>query len=392
MVATSGLVALITLVAVPAERARASNNVHPRTPVVWTEAPCIQTVDRSVEALLDFDYTIPFEDTNTTFDEFEDSRTHQFIALCRQYPAGEPPPPYVSVDDLERSIDAGLELGWTLADAEATLETSEVWAGCWARITPDDQRRPITWEAAAEPVVWDTSELSPGTWVAAGYTWEPPLNLWRRAPWVVRVLDSADDPAQAAASLGDTPDGVEFDEAIAPEVCVEAEPGATVTLQWRVHDAELWSDASSAAVEVDTPVELPPFVAPEPAWGETIVLRAQVAQPGGDPTRDYVADALASVVVFIPPDDETGDSGGGGDEGDEGDETDTQGTGGETSEGQDTDTSETGSPDPANGDGTAGRCSLAPERGKLAGLGLLLLLLGYDRRRRSQRRSTTTRP
>ena len=96
----------------------------------------------------------------------------------------------------------------------------------------DDQRRPITFAAAAEPVVWDTSGVAPGTWVIAGYTWEPPYNLWRRAPWVVRVFDDDSDPAlmQPALTIGSTPEVLVEDQEIDLDLCVAADPQATVRI------------------------------------------------------------------------------------------------------------------------------------------------------------------
>ena len=40
-------------------------------------------VDRTVDAKLVLNYTIPYEDTEGTSDEVADSRRHQFLAFCR---------------------------------------------------------------------------------------------------------------------------------------------------------------------------------------------------------------------------------------------------------------------------------------------------------------------
>lgn len=370
---------------------QASNGVHPRTPVLWTDAPCIQSVDRSVDPGFAFVYTIPFEDTALTLDELEDSRGHQFIALCRQFVAGQPPPPYVSTADLERAVEAGLETQDRLGDPESTLETSPLWAGCWERVTPDDTRRPITFLAAEEPVLWDTSEVSPGTWMIAGYTWEPPLNLWRRAPWVVRVLDEAaplpPESAQAAASVVGTPQALWSNEALSLETCVEAAPGAVVHLDWRSSKAEPadWIEAGSVVVEEGVEPVLPEFVAPPQSWGLTLSLRVRVDQFGDEPGVDYIAHALSPVVVieYSEEDDDEGAENGGEDGEEDAGATDTQGaSGGSGDELGEDDTSGTGADSGASDSG--GHCSLAPERGKLGGVGLTLIgWLAWRRRDRT---------
>ncbi len=372
----AGLGLLAALVALSPRPSAAGNAEHPRTPVLWPDAPCIQTVDRSVDPLFEFAYAIPFEDTNLSFDEFEDSRTHQFIGFCRQWPAGRPPPRYVSVYDLERAIAAGFEEHVSLDDPEATLETSVAWAGCWTRITADDQRRPITYAAAAEPIVWDTSGVAAGTWMVAGYTWEPQFNLWSRAPWVLRVVEQAeqaeqDPPVQAAASLADTADTLYFDESLELELCVDAGAGATVELEWSSTklDPPQWSPVASVALEAGGGQTLSlPFAPPEPSWGAMILLRARV-EPLDAPA--YAAHALAPLIVFAPASD---DDDGGADESGE------TGSGDESGDSGEDPTGETGDAEPA-GDASAraGRCSLAPERGNLATLVFALVLLAPRR-------------
>lgn len=356
---------LVTLAARPA---LAGNTVHPRTPVLWPDAPCITTIDRSAAPSFEFTYEIPNEDTQLSFDEFENSRRHQFLGFCRQWPAGRPPPRYISLADLERAVMAGFEVGEMLDDPEATLETSSVWAGCWTRITADDDRRPITDLAAAEPVTWDLANIDPGTWLIAGYTWEPPYNLWSRAPWVLRVVD---EPVpinpQAAVSLADTTDTVYFDEVLELPICVDAAPGSTLTLEWAPSKPELLEWSALDEVPLDGPTELlHPFVPPPESFGLTIVVRATVEQPLG---ASYEGHALSPVIVFAPPSE--GDGDGDGDETDEGDESSESESGGETGPGTAPTTS-------------SGRCSLGPERGNLPKLALVLGLawLASVRRRR----------
>jgi hypothetical protein len=368
--AALAVVATTLLVALGNRPALASNNVHPRTPVLWPAAPCIASVDRSSTPSFAFDYAIPAEDTQLSADEFEDSRRHQFLGFCRQWPAGRPPPRYISVADLERAVMAELEDGELLDDPEATLETSATWAGCWTRITADDDRRPITNVAAAEPVVWDVAGIDPGTWLIAGYTWEPPYNLWSRAPWVLRVLDEPlPIDAQAAVSLADTTDTVYYDEVLDLPVCVDAAPGSTLTLAWAPSKPDVLEWSALDEVALDGPGELLlPFAPPVESFGLTIVVRATVEQPAGP---SYEGHALSPVIVFAPPsegesgDGESGDGDGDGESGDG-----ESGSGGES--GADA--------SPPSG----GRCSLGSERGKLPKYALVLGLawLACVRRRR----------
>jgi MYXO-CTERM domain-containing protein len=366
----AGLLAALLCVAAPP--AWAGNTEHPRTPVLWPDAPCIQTVNRAVDPLFEFTYAIPAEDTLLSVDELEDSRTHQFVGFCRQWPAGQPPPRYISVYDLERAIEAGFEQVLQLGDPEATLETSAAWAGCWTRITADDARRPISFEAAAEPVVWDTSTIAAGTWLIAGYTWEPQYNLWSRAPWVVRVIDEdpPNQPVQAAVSMADTADALYFDESLEIPLCLDALAGSTVSLAWVSTEADppVWSSIASTELVASGPQELSlPFVPPEPSWGATVLLRTTVEQPAGPA---YAAHALAPLIVYKPSGSDTGDGDGDSEAGD------SETTGDETGSDSTSD-SDSGGDAPAR----SGRCSVAPEHGNLPLLLFGLGLLAWTRRR-----------
>jgi hypothetical protein len=374
--ARAGLLATSLALALCPPSAEAGNTEHPRTPVLWPESPCIATLVRADDPEFAFAYTIPFEDTLLSFDEFEDSRTHQFLGFCRQWPAGHPPPRYVSVADLERSVAAGFEQATALAEPESTLETSAAWAGCWTRITTDDGRRAITYAAAEEPVVWDTAGLEPGTWVVAGYTWEPPYNLWSRAPWALRIVDEDPQvdptPLAAAAVVADTDDGLYFDASVDVEVCVDAELGSTVTLEWTAAKDPTWvwsPVAELALTRAGEQLVSLPFAPPEPSWGATVLLRARVEQPIGPAD---VGHAPGSVVVFKPADpgagEDTGEDTGDG-------EAEAEGTGdGET---------ETGSSSDAGSDTetSAGRCSVTGSRGTLPACWFALALVGLRIRR-----------
>ena len=292
--------------------AEASNIEHPRTPVLWPEAPCIQDAQLAPGAVFEFDYIIPYEDTQVSEDELEDSRTHQFLAFCRQWPAGEPPPPYISVADLQRAIDAGIEQDSELLDEpEATLETSLEWADCWTRVTADDARRAITEDAAAEPVSWSLEGVAAGTWMLAGYTWEPPFNMWSRAPGVVRVLDpNAQGPTRPAAAVALTPEGLELDSSLTIPVCVAAEPAAVLHFEWAVarDETRVWTGSSEQVVGEAAQIEVE-FPSDPEYQGATLLLRARVE--GSD--ASYISHGLILLNVYAPPL-------GGDDEGEAGDE------------------------------------------------------------------------
>jgi MYXO-CTERM domain-containing protein len=368
---------LLALALAGVGEAEAGNSVHPRTPVLWPDAPCIHTIDRSASSSFAFAYAIPHEDTQLTIDELDDSRTHPFFAFCRQWPAGSPPPNYVTLADLQRAIDKGNELDATkLDDPEATLETSPTWAGCWTRVTADDARRPITFAAAAEPVVWDASTVATGTWAIAGYTWEPPYNLWRRAPWVVRVIEGSEtaEQLQPAAALGDAPELLSEDEPTALPLCLAADAGASVRLAWASSDEQppQWHEGEAIPSEGGTMLALP-FAAPPEAWGLTLILRARVEAAGGE----YSSYPLGSLVVIKPggpdPSDESGSDTGESTAG-ESDESSSEGaseaTLGESSEGA----------PPAADSGAACACTSTRAPAGASALGLLVLVALRRRR------------
>ncbi|HEY8376469.1 MAG TPA: hypothetical protein VIK91_08270 [Nannocystis sp.] len=93
---------------------------------------------------------------------------------------------------VDRSVEDPIWLSWADVDAwhawqaqlgkptqpfapERVLEANDQFAGAFARITPDEARRPITFLDAQAGVDWDTTGIAPGAYVVRGYT-------WRRAP------------------------------------------------------------------------------------------------------------------------------------------------------------------------------------------------------------------
>ncbi len=290
--------------------ASAGNTVHPRTPVQWPDAECMQTVERSSDPRFEFSYEIPAEDLNVTADELEDSRRHQFVAFCQHWERESGLPGYLSEADRMRAVAAGLET----ADLEEgdVLESDAQWSGdCWVRVTPDEARRPISFEAASEPVVWDTTDVAAGVYRIAGYTWEPPLNLWSAAPWAVRVVDDLEQDVGPAAVLGPLPIGIAHDEALSLDVCLHAPLGSRVELAWALKQPAPRFEVLETAVYDGRTLELE-LVPPEPSFGESILVAVTVEDPSG---RRYTAHGSRELIVFAEPQPMPDDSGSSGETG-----------------------------------------------------------------------------
>ncbi len=192
-------------------------------------------VDRSSSATVHFDYDIPEEDTVRTADEVENSRTHQFFVLSKQ--TTELPPVWISWNDITRAAMVDPEVRPTEIDEDDVLETSSMWhADEWIRITSDEDRRPITFEQAAEGVDWDTTAVAQGTYVVWGYTYEPTRNLWSPRWGAVKVVDRASDPASSPPSVFLMHEEVvlEAGERHPLPGCVDTMPGSTITAWYGV--------------------------------------------------------------------------------------------------------------------------------------------------------------
>src|SRR5690606_11236302 len=180
--------------------AEAGNSLHPRTPVDWSSAPCMTIIDRSQGATYPLVYGIPYEDTDVTPDEVDQSRTHQFFVFCRDHHREELNPSWITEADLADADAHGLGDA-SAVDAELeVLENVPEWADCWWRINSDEERRPITFESAAEPVPWDTSALPAGSYAVEGYTFEPWANEWWPHPGVFKIVDDPDPAASGPAA------------------------------------------------------------------------------------------------------------------------------------------------------------------------------------------------
>jgi len=301
-----------------------------RLPVDWTGAPCLSVIDRSSDPVHAFSYAIIGEDEAPTEDEPPDSHTHQFLAFCRDRDLLEPLPNWISQADVDTASDYGLVTGEV--EASELLAANPDWAGCWSRILADEERRPITAEAAAEPVSWDTSMLAAGTYVIEGYTYEPPLNLWAPHPGVFKIVDDPDPAASGPAAALDFPEATKFvGSSVELSGCVDAMDGARMTLSWARYETAPGPRGetpmpSSAALEwevldADLPVEngafSRPWVVPESAAGTTVLIKLDVVDPMG---RSWTAHALNRIgVISIDGDGgteggETGETGAGLDE------------------------------------------------------------------------------
>ncbi len=266
--------------------ALAGNGIHPRTPVVWEPAPaCMTIVDRSVDPTLSFNYTIPYEDLRPkdSLDEVDDSRRHQFVAFCRDHSPQQPLPVWLSEADAAAAEAVGVVKVAELK-SEEVFETSPEWKDCFVRITPDEQRRLITFAAATEPVVWDTTGLPVGPYVVSGYTWEPAFNIWTPRPGIVKVIDEQDPSASPPALAVMKHDDIAYsDETLAIVGCLSAMDGSTVTGYWASTSDDTVDVLEWTAFAVDTPVsgdsfELS-FAPPAETVGGSVAIKVEITDP-----------------------------------------------------------------------------------------------------------------
>ncbi len=251
----------------------------------WNDVACMEFVDRSVDANYAFVYGIPFEDTDVTPEEVDDSRTHQFFALCRQSPPHEDLPSWITASDVD---DALLNYEEFVAPPDdEVFELSSRWSGCWHRITDDADRRPITDAAASQPITWDTALVPAGVYVLQGYTHEPLFNLWSpRVGGVVRVHDGGDPAAEGpAAAITTAEQSPCVGDTVLVEGCVNALPGTTMTASFAVDSGAAASESDWIAFSEDVLVQGDQFsiaweVPPE-VGGTSTMLRVAFTDPNG---------------------------------------------------------------------------------------------------------------
>ncbi len=257
-------------------------------------------VDRSVDPVATINYTIPYEDPAEP-GEVEDGRTHQFFGLCREHNPYNGLPRWISHADVDAALAKDL-LGGQVLDDDDVLETNGLWEQCWYRITGDDERRPITFEQASQPVLWDTSDLEVGGYVIEGYTWDPPLNIWSFRTGVIKVVDSEDlaaSPPAVAVELNPT---ITFShEPVSLEVCHSTTDGSTLSAYWSIGGVteQEWFPfvEDEPVVGESSTVE---FLPPEAAADETVVVRVTVTDPMDRETTAYAKYPIVVVAESVP--------------------------------------------------------------------------------------------
>ncbi|MEM7152231.1 MAG: MYXO-CTERM sorting domain-containing protein [Myxococcota bacterium] len=344
-------------------------------------------VDRSAATTTHFDYTISQEDTELTPDEVEDSRTHQFFGFCRAHDPQTFLPRWITQDDIDRAVQ--VKAAPDEVEAEDILDTSTEWGDCSVRITADDDRRPITFEAADAGVDWDTTDVPAGTYTVEAYTWEPPLNIWSLHPGVVKVVDSSDVAASGPAhAITNTEEVINRNETVTLEGCVSAMEGSTLTayyalalpeVDWQVFIEDDPISGDSYAVEFDPPEEVA---------GESLIMRIDVTDPMGRTYTNYMRELVIILGTDGPGEcDGMGFIGGAGCEGDSGG-TETDGDAATSAVGDETagdGTSASTTPGQDGGDGVdPGGCGCQSDSTPTPwALGLLGVVL-WGRRRRNR--------
>jgi hypothetical protein len=337
----------------------AANGLHPRTRVVWdSDGVCGLLVVKSEGTAVELPYSLPDANQDGMIDgcdddptpsecpddpppnqpigadEVDGSRRHQFFAMCRQHAASELLPNWISQADVDASAqvetccDPNVCPGPMcplvdpmLLDADDLVDTAPAWEGCIERVSADDDRRPITAEQAQQGVTWDVTDVSPGVWAVAGYTFEPPFNEWSRRPGFVKVVDEAADassfPAVAISGIEEAADDdriVAGCEAITVKGCVDAGEDAMLSLWWR--HPEPGEPIAWHRVAADVPVEGSTFELtwePQTLPDGFLMLRVDVEDACGS----FSAHAPFSLEVLPGDECEDGAVFMGGDDGDE---------------------------------------------------------------------------
>lgn len=221
----------------PCPGARASNGNKARVQVRWPSGlECIQTVDKAHTSTFHIAYDFNGPDDIPpvdSIDEVEDSRRHQFFAMCRHRHRQEILPRWISQHDFDRAQAFGYpNLNPGLA---GILDRSPDWGSCALRINSDDARRPITHALAQQGIPWGIASVPSGTYVINGYTWEPPENLWTQPsrPGVVRIWNSRSEGSPAPAAAFDAVASIGYvGQSQSVAGCLAADPGSTA--EWSI--------------------------------------------------------------------------------------------------------------------------------------------------------------
>ncbi|WP_146158703.1 hypothetical protein [Enhygromyxa salina] len=385
-----GLVVMLPAVA------HAGNGAHPRTPVDWSNAPCMTIVDRSQDPIHALSYAIPLEDVDVTPDEVVDSRTHQFFGFCRDRHLEDILPGWITEAEVIAAGAKGLGDPGVVDLELEVLENAPDWADCWVRITDDDERRPITFAAAAQPVLWDTSMLAPGTWSVEGYTYEPWFNLWSPHPGVFKIVDDPDPAASPpAAALTFFEQTVSINEQASITGCVDAMAGSTMSFSWS--NGNINGEPNWEVFSADIPAERGsfdlPFAPPLAAASNSVMIRLEIVDPIG---REWTAYSRHYIAV-VDDVGETGCDDGGGFVGnpcdDGGSDTGTGTEGGSESGDPGADSASSTGPGASDAGDGGGGCSCSSRGAPGFGLAfwsvLGLVLVGRARRHCSPSRSSS---
>ena len=302
--ARCGVLTGIALVAMSAP-AQASNPTHARTPVDWSAQPCGLVHDRSAHGpVVRFDYDIPQEDVEGISDnEVDDARRHQFFALCRAHAVRDLLPTWIDQADIDAAAAKSLP-------PTEILEQNPEWQDCWWAITSDEERRPISFDAAAESVEWDTTGLPAGVYFIEGYTWDPPFNLWTARPGFIKIVDSpADRDAHPAVGIVGSNDVVAPDQPLTLTACSDAAP----TSVFAVDVAVLSPGQAPDWIEVANGLPAPgpdgnvTFTPGEAFAEQAITVRLRSEDDQGREAVAYLpAELSLTSASDDPPDDDTG--------------------------------------------------------------------------------------
>ncbi|MBC8069144.1 MAG: hypothetical protein IAG13_12490 [Deltaproteobacteria bacterium] len=303
------------LVLVPGT-ATAGDDQSPRTPPLWRDASCATLVDRSQMSTLVLDYDVLEDDVKRGNDEPADSRTHQFFAFARldfaAFATGLPI--WITQADIDSAMQADPDLASFFAaypvGVDDVLETTARFAAQdWLRINADDDRVPITAEQAAMGVVWDVSDVPPGSYAIYGYTWEPQLNLWTTRPGFVKVIADAAhaDEVGPAIALQAENTTVEAGALHRLTGCADTSGGSTLTLEWGEFSGVAEPDWRELVVDepIETGMIALDIVFPDAAGGDgsarQVKLRATLTDPSG---RERVTYSPGVYAVLAGPADE----------------------------------------------------------------------------------------
>lgn len=305
MVIRSSLLLLALGLVLAPSSAHAANGLRPRTPAVFPTAPCVETIARG--DVMHIPYSVPYDDVELTPDELPDSRRQQLFAFSKQrydflFPV------WITQADFDRA-EANGDITRAFGPDDI-LEASARWpADTWLRITPDDPRLPITMEQAAMGVDWDTTDVAPGTWIVAAYTWEPENNLWSPRFAAVRIQEATHPDATGPTVFLPRADGLVATrgEPLVLSGCIDAPPGSTLTASWGTIEGV--DEPTWVPFLEDEPVESGElsleFVAPAEA-GVSVKLRVEITDAAA---RSYVAFTPTTIAVVGEIDEDDSSSG-----------------------------------------------------------------------------------